>query len=529
MPFPRKGLRWALAAALGALAPALQAQEQAPSPAPAPEPAPAEAETAQTDPGVGTLLDSPVNRADYRLGPGDRLALAVFGDNNFQANLTVTPDGTLVIPNIGVTRVLGLSVNEAEARVRAAILRLYQNVNVNLNLSGVRSFKVYVVGAVSGAGMRSASAVTRVSEVVGTSGSRRNVLLRRASGDSLLVDLARFRLLGDLSSNPTLREGDALVLRSVDETVQVLGRVAFPGAYEYRRGETLAELLELVNGGAGFPTGAADSIRVSRFVSNEQRTFLVLSQEEAQGARGRSFVLQPFDAVYVSRLANYKRQRTATIAGEVLRPGTYPIRPDTTTVRELVAMAGGFTPEASLIDASLTRVPAPVAAASVRELQAVGNDGLTDDERRILRVAQGGTGRVVIDFRRVFAENGDAYDQPLKDGDAVRVPERRDDITVLGAVRQPGIVPYTRGRALNHYVGLVGGYSRRADPGDIVVLKGQTGARLSWREAGPLEPGDALIVPFAQRRNPLAVLQTTAGLISSVTGIVFTYLALFDR
>src|SRR5690606_2860099 len=46
----------------------------------------------------GPLLDSPVSRTDYRLGPGDVLTVSLFGDLNRVLTAAVTPEGTLLIP-----------------------------------------------------------------------------------------------------------------------------------------------------------------------------------------------------------------------------------------------------------------------------------------------------------------------------------------------------------------------------------------------------------------------------------------------
>ncbi|HET8655691.1 MAG TPA: polysaccharide biosynthesis/export family protein, partial [Longimicrobiaceae bacterium] len=217
------------------------------------------------------LLDAPVQANRYVLGPGDRVDISMFGALNRIVPVDVSPGGELVIPGVGIVPVGGLTLADAETRVRAAVLRLYQNVGVHLTLASVRRFKVYVIGDVPSPGVRIASAATRVSEVVPTASAaaesvylHRNVLVRRGPGDSVSVDLVRFRLAGKLDSNPMLREGDVVVVPVVNERVFVYGRVSYPGAYEFRSGETLAELLRIANGGGGLAPDAADTIRVSR-------------------------------------------------------------------------------------------------------------------------------------------------------------------------------------------------------------------------------------------------------------------------
>lgn len=483
----------------------------------------------------GPLLDAPISRTAYRLGAGDVVFLAVFGEMNMTQSLVVSPEGTLVIPDVGVTRVLRLNLDQAEARVRSLIYTLYRDVDVTLTLAQVRTFKVFVVGDVTDPGVRTASSATRVSEIIPPrrgedAPMRRNVLLRSASGDSLVVDLARFALLGNLDDNPTLSEGDALIVRTVDETVSVTGRAAFPWVFEYRAGESLADLLRLVNGGRGFPPSAADSLRVTRYRPGGSPEIHVLSVADALGPRGQGFRLRPFDAVYVPERANFGVRYVAKVQGQVARPGTYPIRPDTTTVRELVAMAGGLTTRASLAGATLRRVRTVAGTGRVVG-ESAPDTSLSFEERQVNQIAgSGGTDIVVVDFPRLFAAGGDPYDQPVRPGDVLEVPEREYDVAVLGAVARPGLVAFAPERTVHQYVSMAGGYSRRADWKDAMVLRASTNSRLQAREVARLEPGDRIIVPFRPRLTILERVQQTqsvVGILSGAAVTIATMVALF--
>ena len=478
----------------------------------------------------GPLLDRPVERALYRLGPGDVVDVAVFGEVELINTVPVTPEGTLVIPGVGVTRVLGLNLDQAQARVRELVFRLYRNVDVTLTLARLRTFKVFVVGDIPNPGVRPATSVQRVSEVlpqggaVGVSRNYRNVLVRRATGDSLLVDLARFTLLGDVDANPVLREGDAVVVRAVQDSIAVFGPVSTPGTYEYRPGETLADFLSLVNGGRPLPAGTGDTIRVSRFDPSGTRQVFAFRATDAAGARGRGFALRPFDAVYISSIANFGVQQVATITGQVRRPGTYPIRPDTTTVRELVALAGGFTPQASLAAATLRRLP--VQGGRLRTGEDVASDSTRSQRERQVASIEGRSALdesyVVLDFARLYATGEAAYNQTLQPGDSLSVPERRNDVAVLGAVGRPGLVGYAPNRTIQEYVNLAGGFNRRADWRETTVLRANTGARLVAREVTRIEPGDRIVVPFRERRTLLERIQTTQAVVAIISGAALT-------
>jgi protein involved in polysaccharide export with SLBB domain len=356
---------------------------------------------------------------------------------------------------------------------------------------------------------------------------RRNVTLRRASGEVVPVDLVRFEQTGDASANPVLREGDAVVVPTVDERVQIVGRVHYAGAYEFRRGESLAELLIIANAGGGFPAEAGDTVRLVRYLENGSRTVVAFSREEAIGARGRAFVLQPFDGVYVPSTANFRVMKTATVAGQVINPGTFPIRPDTTPLRELVAMAGGFTPEASLVGATLRRQP-PTPGNARDEMANIPPELLTEEDRRILQVRNSSDAtRVVVDLAALFAAGSDVLDLPVRNGDVLTVPSRRFDVSVLGAVRDPGLVPHRPGAGVGTYLAAAGGLAQRADRRHVVVLKAGTGARVSMFEVRELEPGDAVIVPFRKETTALGVLQIAQAVVGTIAGLVLTAVAVF--
>lgn len=474
----------------------------------------------------GPLVDLPVRRGEYRLGPGDGVEVSIFGDRALAYSVTVTPEGALVVPGMGVVDVLGRTIDEAEATVRALVYRYYRNVGVHLALSQVRTFKVFVLGAVPTPGVRTATATTRVSEVVPSDDGpvRRSIRLRRATGDTIVVDLLRFVHFGDLEANPTLREGDALIVPRLEKVVHVRGRVGYPGLYEHRDGESLATLLDLVTGAAGFPPDAADTIRLTRFVSPEQREFYAFSRAEAAGPRGRGFTLEPFDAIFVPGVSNFMEQQYATVAGQVRRPGIYPIRSRETTVAELVKLAGGFTEEASLVHAQLRRTPLADWPRPDTGDAAVGEEFLSPLERQVTRIRaqSSGSATVVVDFEQLFLGGQDAYDQPLQSGDELFVPRRPSGVLVMGAVPRPGIVEHDPEREVRDYVDLAGGFARRANRGDVAILRAGTGTRLDAEEVTTLNPGDLVIVPYREHRTLFERVQTAQTVIGALTSLILT-------
>lgn len=347
------------------------------------------------------------------------------------------------------------------------------------------------------------------------------------------MDLARFLQLGDLTQNPTLREGDIVRVPVIDETVSVTGSVAFPTAYAFRPGETVADILQLATAGAPYRAGAADTVRLMRSIDRQGDTVIPLSRDDAMGVLGKSLPLRPFDALFLPRVSHFNTVPTAIIEGEVVMPGTYPISPDVTTVRDLIEMAGGFTAEGSLSEATLRRLPVVSPRDSIAPLESLPRELLSPEDLRVLQVTSRADERsVVVDFGRLLEGSVDAFNITLEAGDRLYVPEQRFEVSVLGAVIQPGIVPFTEGQDLDYYISTAGGYSQDADRGDVMVLKNRTGSRLRSGEVMALEPGDRIIVPFRNHLTLLERMESVQTVFGAIAGFVLTFVGiqqLFNR
>ncbi len=150
-------------------------------------------------------LEGPIDPAKYVLGPGDGVYLVVYAIHGLDQNLTVTPEGRLLIPEVGSVAVAGFTITEAEKKVREAIAKDYKSPDVSLSLRHLRPMKVNVIGDVLSPGIQTTTALQRVSELIDHSGgfkessSLRNIQVRTASGAiRARADLVRYYALGDL-------------------------------------------------------------------------------------------------------------------------------------------------------------------------------------------------------------------------------------------------------------------------------------------------------------------------------------------
>jgi polysaccharide export outer membrane protein len=165
------------------------------------------------------------------------------------------------------------------------------------------------------------------------------------------------------------------------------------------------------------------------------------------------------------------------IIGQVNRPGLYGVpdgAPEECRLINFINLAGGFTPYSELNQISVKRK----------------NES------------------VIIDFYKAEKDGDIGQNVILRDGDTVIVPQKYNQVYVLGYVFRPGPVRYIEGAKVSDYIGSAGGFTRfaatdnigiiRGDPANPTVIKVQVNKYLAWdkNSANPaIIPGDVIYVP----------------------------------
>jgi polysaccharide biosynthesis/export protein len=223
------------------------------------------AEDSQNEP----LLEKPVAGNEYRLGPGDVLALTIQGAMASYDELKINPEGTVAVPGAGQVRLAGLLLDDARKAVEDEVHRAYHNVQVSLTLLRLRRFTVYVLGQVKQPGQYTASAVTRASEEIRLAGgllpeaSERSIHLLRGEKGQVGCDLQRFIRTGELDANPQMQDGDVLVVDFRRAGVLIHGEVHEPGEFEFLPGDSLGNLIGLAGGLTD--QASLDTVEVGRY------------------------------------------------------------------------------------------------------------------------------------------------------------------------------------------------------------------------------------------------------------------------
>ncbi len=472
-------------------------------------------------------LEGTVDAAQYIVGPGDLFEISVGGPQPLMAPTAVSADGYLILPEAGAVQVGGHSLHEARSRAKAALQESFRNVRVEIALAQPRQFYVHVSGAVPFPGRYLATPVGRVAGVLSlayadttrapTGNTRfrpalRNVLLTHTDGTQETVDLLRYHATGSTDHNPYLRDGDVVSVPAFDPdygAVFVSGNVAFPGIYDHRPDDTLADLLALATGEE--TPRPSQRVRLSRVLEDGSAEAEIYEADALQGEAGVPVLAR--DQVHV--LAEDMVRGVVEIDGWVQYPGAYPILSGETTLQGLVALAGGLRPGALARAAHLKRSPLPlpepdyearfgalaglpdaVPADTLALMQATRLADMDFFDNAYLKHDLRMQSSVPIDLTVALDEG--AAPILLQDGDKVYVPRDNNQVFVFGQVNRPGYVPHRPGMSLQEYVRAASGPGENA--GTSYVIKAGTN-RFAAASETTIESGDRI---FVNRENMFA-------------------------
>ncbi len=370
---------------------------------------------------------------NYRLGPGDAVIIDIYGASQKTVEATVSPDGEVTIEGFGPVQVSGLTVAQANARLRSTLGTRYSSSRVKLTVGQTKTIMVNVMGEVKAPGTYTLSAFATVFHALymagGTNdlGTLRNIKVYRHNKLVTVVDIYDYILNGKLTGNVRLADNDVIVVGPYDCLVNITGKVKRPMFYEMKKNESVGSLLKY----AGSFTGDAykKSVRVNRKTGREYAVFNVGEFEFS------SFHIADGDSVSVdSILPRY--ENTVEGRGAVFRPGKYNINGEINSVRTLVQHAEGLTEEAFTNRAVMHRMKPD----------------------RTLEV-------VSVDIAGIM--DGKVADIPLKENDVLFIPTRGDvqterTITIRGEVHYPGVYKYADNETIEDFVLQAGGLTDKA-------------------------------------------------------------------
>lgn len=295
---------------------------------------------------------------NYQIGPGDELLVDVFGISENTMRLNVTPEGVVRIPHVGQVHVAGMTIEEAEKKIKKQLTTVYSSIasgqtTVTVSIGNVKSIKVYVVGEAARPGTYTLSSLSSVFNALyacggpsSTTGSMRGIKVLRDGKEIADIDIYGFLMKGVLDNNVTMQNQDVIFIPAYQSRVSIKGELKHNGIFEVKEGETLADLISYCG---GFTEDAyTDRISVVRYAGNEK------SVDDVEKSKFSSFKLKAGDEFVVGSILNRFANRVQ-ISGCVFRPGTYALT-EGMTLKDLVEKADGLKEDAYMQHATILRL-----------------------------------------------------------------------------------------------------------------------------------------------------------------------------
>lgn len=449
----------------------------------------------------GAPSPSDTGNPNYRLSPGDRVSIRVWGPVESEVIAALDAQGNVFLPSIGPIRLAGTRSGDLQRTVEAEVRRVYtQQVQVYAVLLSAGNVGVFVAGYVRVPGRHLGAAsdtvldfLLRAGGVDPSRGSYRDIEVKRGGRTVQKFDLYPFLLRGSLP-NLSLQDGDTIVVGKQGATISADGAVRNNYLFEVEGRSMLGQ--ELVDLAGPLPAATNAVVRGtrnnqpwSRYATlGELRRLPLLDQDTV------TFITDapaPTVRVFVegSRIGPsvLVADRDANLCQLLDYIAVDPVLADTRSVYVLRKRLAAQ--QLRSINEALDRLERQLFTASsattgVAEIRA-------QEAQLVSTYIQRGR-RIQPEGRLVAVDNqGRCASIRLEDGDTIVIPERSDTVLVGGEVLNPGGIVWREGMSIRDYLDAAGGVTQRGDNSSVMIRRASGQVILDPRE-GP-RPGDELI------------------------------------
>lgn len=379
---------------------------------------------------------------NYVVGPGDNVKVDIYGASQKSDVYTVSPDGDITIEGYGPINISGLTMSQANARLRATLGSRYSSSKIKMSLGQTRTITVNVMGEVKTPGTFTLSAFASVFHAlymaggISEIGTLRNIKVYRGGRLMTVVDIYDYILNGKQKGNIRLADNDVIVVGPYDCMTSITGKVKRPMYYEMKKNESISSLLKYAG---GYESDAyTKSIRVVRNNGTRRSVYNINEFDMS------SFKVADGDEVSVDSILD-RFENMVEVKGAVFRPGMYQLGGDVTTVRGLLSQCDGVTEDAFTARGVMHRMNAD----------------------RTLKV-------ISLDIDGIM--NGTTPDVPLQNEDVIFIPTKTESqtertITIHGEVQYPGVYRYADNETLEDFVLQAGGLKETASTVKVDVAR----------------------------------------------------------
>lgn len=384
---------------------------------------------------------------NYIIGPDDEVVIDVYGYQEVNQKLQVSPEGFITLPYVGMINVSGLSVEQASKKIRDRMIGSgYSSIStgqskVNISIGKIRSIKVTVIGDATKVGTFTLSSLATLFHALyaaggpNEKGSLRNIEVIRNSRIIEKFDAYSFLMRGNQASDIRLMDRDVIRIPTAQNQITLSGEINKPAVYEVLPNESLNDI---INYAGGFTANAyTNALHIIQNTGKEKQIVDV--------TRAEYIIYKPHngDVISVEKVLD-RFANKISLKGAVYRPGEY-------------AFTKGLTLSKLLINADGLKQDA---------FTQRGNIVRTNDDYS----------KSIIAFNPINIIQGKQADIALQKNDEVFIGLSKDykedfTVTINGQVKKPGEYPYYDNISLKDIVFAAGGFTEGSSLDKIEVAR----------------------------------------------------------
>lgn len=414
---------------------------------------------------------------DYAIAIGDKIQVRTWGAFDFEALLTVDPQGNILIPHAGPINVLGVRNKDLQRLMDAAVGRVFRaNVFSYASLAAAQPVRIFVGGFVNRPGLYSGTSMDSLLHYLDQAGgidpergTFLNVEVKRGQQVRATANLYEFLLNGTMPMIQ-LGDGDVIFIAPRQNTVKVSGLVESAKRFEFSdKARTVADLIKIAK-----PKASATHVRVVRntgAIKNIEYYSLVEASNIAlQNGDDLEFIADKKPGTITVRVEGEHQSAQEYVLpygarmADLLKQIEYSERSDKDSVqlfRLSVKERQKQMLQTSLKNLETAALTARSGTSDEARLRKEEAELLLQWVDRAKKVEP--TGQVVI------AQAESRNDLLLENGDILRVPTKDGLVLVSGEVLFPNAIAFDNALDLDDYVQRAGGYTQNANSARIVV------------------------------------------------------------
>ncbi|RGE39711.1 polysialic acid transporter [Comamonas testosteroni] len=414
---------------------------------------------------------------DYLVAIGDRIHLRLWGGFTYENIVTVDPQGSIFLPQVGPVKVMGTANKNLQRDVEAAVRRVFRaNVYSYASLAAAQPVRIFVGGNVMRPGLYNGTSMDSLLNYLDQAGgidpergSFLAVQVKRGASVRATFNLYDFMLQGQL---PLLQlsDGDVIFVPAIANRVRVSGLVNNAKRFEFKAGsETVSQLMQLAK-----PQAQATHVRIVRNTGTVKNTEYYPLQQAS------SLTLQNGDEL---EFTADKKPGTISVRveGEHMNPQEYVVPYGTRlgVLMQSVQTLPDAEPESiQLFRQSVKERQKEMLATSLRSLETAlltARSGSSDEAR--LRKDEADLSLQWVERAKKIEPTGQVQiaqaaqrdNMLLENGDVIRIPRKDGLVLVSGEVLFPNAVAFDGSLSLKEYIDRAGGFTQTADNARVVV------------------------------------------------------------